>query len=83
MSIGGQTHFWQLTREGVATFASAIRIAPRFVLRQLNKPAVAIDAAVDERIALHQADTAAAHPILETTRIEIHKRCEFIRGIAN
>ena len=81
MNLGGQTRFWKLTREDVAAFARSIRITPRFVLRQVDKLAAAIDAAIDERVARHQRDKTTAHDLLETTRVEIHERCEFIRGI--
>lgn len=82
MHVGGQTRFWQLTHEDIAAFARSIRITPRFVLRQVDKLASAIDAAVDDRIARHQADAASAHLMLETTRCELHERCAFIRSIA-
>lgn len=81
MNIGGQTMFWQLTREDVAAFANSLRITPRFVFRQVDKLASAVDDAIDDRVALHQRDDTTAHALLETTRIELHERCEFIRGI--
>jgi hypothetical protein len=81
MNIGGQTRFWQLTREDVTAFARSIRIAPRFVLRQIIKLAEAVDSAIDGQVALHQSHDASAHELLETTRLEIHERCEFLRDI--
>jgi serine/threonine-protein kinase HipA len=81
MNIGGQTKFWQLTREDLESFANSLRIAPRFVYRQVDKIAAAIDRAVDDRIARHQSDPTTAHDLLETTRIELHERCEFVRRI--
>lgn len=80
MNIGGQTRFWQLDRDDVAAFASSLRITPRFVFRQVDKLASAIDHAIDDRVARHQENDTTAHDLLETTRIEIHGRCEFIRG---
>lgn len=81
MSIGGQTRFWQLTRADVTAFANSLGIAPRLILREVDKLAAAIDASVDERVSRHQVDDATAHQLLETTRLELHERCEFIRGV--
>lgn len=81
MNIGGQTRFWQLAREDIAAFARSLRITPRFVFRQVDNIAAAVDHAIDDRVALHQSDDTTAHDILETTRVELHERCEFIRAI--
>jgi serine/threonine-protein kinase HipA len=81
MNIGGQTMFWQLGRDDIAAFANSLRIAPRFVFRQVDKIAATVERAIDDRVALHQSDDTTAHDLLETTRIELHERCEFIRGI--
>ncbi len=81
MNIGGQTRFWQLTADDIRAFAAELRIAPKFVTRQLTKMIDAVDASADHRIAQHQDDPDAAHEILETTRVELHERCLFLRAI--
>jgi hypothetical protein len=53
----------------------------RPALRQVDKIATAVDRAIDDRVALHQGDDTTAQDLLETTRIELHERCQFVRGI--
>ena len=78
MNIGGQTHFWQITRSDVAAHARSLSIQPTFVIAQIQRLLRDIASTIDARIDTAQASPETAHEILETVRSEIQARCQFL-----